>query len=112
MSRTASISTSGGVITQQFMENLRLESFRHDKVRPDSFGLSDQPSPTPRELEENIGTAYEILMERWDAIRRDLPDMDISTARSRWILPLFQLLDFDPVFQKAEKGAQSASMRT
>jgi hypothetical protein len=53
-------------------------------------------------MEETIATAWELLVERWDAVHRDLPMLDISQVRSRWLLPLFQVLDFEPVYQRGD----------
>ena len=97
------ITTSGGLISAAFIENVRELSTRQRGVEPESFALSRSPAPkSPAALEENIATAWELLKERWDAIRNDLPMMDVSQVRSRWLLPLFQLLDFDPVYLRGD----------
>ena len=97
------ITTSGGLISAAFIENVRELSTRQRGVEPESFALSRSPAPkSPAALEENIATAWELLKERWDAIRNDLPMMDVSQVRSRWLLPLFQLLDFDPLYLRGD----------
>ena len=32
--------------------------------------------------------AWELLLERWDAVRADLPVMDVSQVRARWLLAI------------------------
>ena len=97
------ISTSGGLISAAFIENIRELSTRQRGVEPASFALPWAEAPKgPAALEEDIAVAWELLKERWDAIRNDLPMMDVSQVRSRWLLPLFQLLDFDPVYLRGD----------
>ena len=97
------ITTSGGLISAAFIENVRELSTRQRGVEPESFALSWSPAPkSPAALEEDIATAWELLLERWDAVHADLPMMDVSQVRSRWLLPLLQLLDFDPVYLRGD----------
>jgi hypothetical protein len=96
------ITTSGGLISAAFIENVRQPASRQRGVEPASFTLGSatlttrpwaEPPKSLAALEEAIATAWEFLLERWDAVRADLPMMDVSQVRSRWLLPLFQLLD-------------------
>jgi hypothetical protein len=103
MTTPSHITTSGGLISAAFIENIREPSSRQRGVEPDSFALPWSVAPkSPAALEEAIATAWELLLERWDAVRADLPMMDVSQVRSRWLLPLFQLLDFDPVYLRGD----------
>ena len=96
---TTHITTSGGLISAAFIENIRAPASRQRGAEPASFALPwAEPPRTPAELEETIATAWELLLERWDAVRADLPLMDVSQVRSRWLLPLFQVLDFEPIY--------------
>jgi hypothetical protein len=100
---TTHITTSGGLISAAFIENIRELGTRQRGIEPESFALPWSPAPkSPAALEETIATAWELLKERWDAVRADLPMMDLSQVRARWLLPLFQLLDFDPVYLRSD----------
>jgi len=103
------ITTSGGLISAAFIENVREPGSRQRGVEPASFALSWSSAPkNPSALEETIATAWELLLERWDAVRNDLPMMEVSQVRSRWLLPLFQLLDFDPVYLRGDTALDEA----
>jgi hypothetical protein len=103
MTTLTHITTSGGLISAAFIENVREVGSRQRGVEPASFALPwAEASKNPGALEETIATAWELLLERWDAVRNDLPMMDVSQVRSRWLLPLFQLLDFDPVYLRGD----------
>ncbi|RLC92965.1 MAG: restriction endonuclease, partial [Chloroflexi bacterium] len=103
------ITTSGGLISAAFIENVREVGSRQRGVKPVSFAIgrgasapwADAPK-SPAALEETIAAAWELLLERWDAVRNDLPMMDVSQVRARWLLPLFQTLDFDPVYLRGD----------
>lgn len=96
------ITPSGGLLTHQFIEAIQQPSFNHPAVAPETFALPGQKTPAPAELERTIGAAWELLVERWDAIERELPEMDISTLRERWVRPFFFLLDFTLEYQRAD----------
>lgn len=78
---TSHITTSGGLISAAFIENVRQPGSRQRGVEPESFALVSAtlttrpwaaPPRTPAALEETIATAWELLLERWDAVRADL----------------------------------------
>jgi type I restriction-modification system DNA methylase subunit len=96
------ITLSGGLLTHQFIEAVQQPAFNHPAAAPETFALPGRKAPTPAELERTIGAAWELLVERWDGLERDLPAMDISTLRERWIRPLFSLLDFNLEYQRAD----------
>ncbi|MBU1746580.1 MAG: hypothetical protein KKA73_02735, partial [Chloroflexi bacterium] len=110
MTTPTHIHTSGGLISQAFIENARELTLRQRGMEPETFavpsraGLSPgQSAPAgPAALESTIATAWELLLERWDAVRADLPLYDVRQLRSRWLLSLFQLLDFAPVYQRGD----------
>jgi hypothetical protein len=43
-----------------------------------------------------------VLREQWDAVRADLHEMDTLTVRRRWLRHLFDVLDFDLDYQRAD----------
>lgn len=100
---TSFIETSGGLLTEQTILSLRQERFDHPAAKPETFALPGETPPTENELEEEIALVWEDLVERWDEVTQKgkLFEMDISEARSKWILKLFQALDFEPVYQRA-----------
>ncbi len=103
MTTRTHIHTSGGLISAAFIENVREPGSRQRGVEPASFALPWSSAPkSPAALEDTIATAWELLLERWDAVRNDLLLMDLSQLRSRWLLPLFLALDFEPVYQRAD----------
>jgi hypothetical protein len=103
------ITTSGGLLTQSFIDAIREEATDRPHTGPASFDVPWEEAPsTERKLEDDIAGAWELLKERWDAIVEDaggveqLHTLDVSTIRERWLLPLFRLLDFEPQYQRAD----------
>ena len=41
-------------------------------------------------------------MEQWDGIHAEIGRMDAATLRRRWLRPLFDVLDFEPVYQRGD----------
>jgi hypothetical protein len=103
MSTTSHISTSGGLISTAFVENIRQAQTNQRGTQPDTFALPGEDAPkSPAVLEATIAETWEALLERWDAIATELPHMDISQARDRWMLPLLRALDFQPGYQRSD----------
>jgi len=85
------ITTSGGLISAAFIENVREPGSRQRGVKPTSFALPWTKAPkNPAALEETIATAWELLLKRWDAVRNDLcaPASRITHGRLPGPLPL------------------------
>ncbi|KAB1198128.1 MULTISPECIES: Eco57I restriction-modification methylase domain-containing protein [Haloferax] len=108
---TSFIETSGGLLTEQTILSLRQERFDHPAAKPETFALPGEEPPTQNELEERIALIWEDLVERWDELTQKgrLFEMDISEARSKWILKLFQALDFEPVYQRSNIEVEGLS---
>jgi hypothetical protein len=98
---TTHITTSGGLITAAFIENIRELDTRQRGTEPESFRVS-RPVRSRAALEDDIAAAWELALERWDAIHDEIRMMDVSQVRQRWLLPLFSLLDFDPVYLRGD----------
>ena len=100
------ITTSGGLLTQSFIDGIREESTDRPHTSPSSFDVPWEKAPsTQRKLEDDIAGAWELLKERWDSLQQEyesLGGLDVSTTRERWLLPLFRLLDFEPEYQRAD----------
>jgi hypothetical protein len=100
---TTHITTSGGLISAAFIDNIRELDTRQPGTEPQSFAMPGRPpTPSPGALEDDIGAAYELILERWDAIHDEIRMFDVSQVRNRWLLPLFQVLDFDPVYVRGD----------
>jgi len=102
MPPSSHLTLSGGLFTHHFLEAIQQASFSHPAAAPETFLVPGQKSLSPAELERGIATAWELLTERWDSLGRELPAMEISPLRERWIRPLFTLLDFELEYQRAD----------
>ncbi|OQB27229.1 MAG: hypothetical protein BWY10_01522 [Chloroflexi bacterium ADurb.Bin180] len=103
MDTTTHITASGGLLTASFLENIRQLNTCQRGTEPESFALPWSAAPAgPAAVEGAIAAAWELLCERWDAVHTALPLFDLPQLRSRWLVPLFQLLDFDPQYQRAD----------
>ncbi len=100
------ITTSGGLLTESFIDSMRTPDTSRPHTGPGSFDMPWAETPnTNRELEDEIAAAWDLLRERWDSIRKDvghLEELDKSATRQRWLLPLLQLLDFEPDFKRPD----------
>ena len=99
---TSFIEPSGGLLTEQLIYKLRDESCSEDAVQPQTFAHpGESPPTTEAELEGRIGELWEDLQERWDEATRgyELYAMDVSEARTQWMLKLFDALGFEPAYQ-------------
>ncbi len=97
------ITTSGGLISQAFIENIRGPESKQRGMEPERFELPWATHPkTSAKLEEHIAVAWDLLLERWDAISNQVAMFEISQVRSRWLMPLFELLDFQPQYIKGD----------
>ncbi|ACV11880.1 restriction/modification enzyme [Halorhabdus utahensis DSM 12940] len=107
LEETTFIEPNGGLLTEQLIQKLRNEKCSEDAVQPKTFQYPGDPPSTTSALEGHISEAWDDLEERWDEVTRDneLYGMDVSDARRRWILKLFEELGFDPEYQQANLSA-------
>ena len=97
------MSAHGGIITSEFLENIRSEKVVNPRIQPDSFATSSVAAPKDnRELEQQIVDSWDRLRERWDAISSRYLKMNLSDSRSKWMIPLFRELGFDPMFNRED----------
>ncbi|PEN04745.1 hypothetical protein CRI93_14645 [Longimonas halophila] len=98
------ITTSGGLLTQAVVDELREAAVSRSHMDAPSFALPWTPAPTTENaLNDDIATAWELLKERWDSIQQEpggLDALDTSAVRRRWLIPLCSLLDFSPQYQQ------------
>ena len=100
---TSHITTSGGLLTQHFIEQIREAETSQTHTGPSAFRVPWAETPkTTNDLEDTIAVAWELLLERWDTIRMDFPTMEVSDVRRRWLIPLVELLDFGPQYQRGD----------
>ncbi|MFC7116722.1 hypothetical protein ACFQH2_19695 [Natronoarchaeum sp. GCM10025703] len=96
------------------MSKLRQRHCGESAVRPETFALPNTEPPEEADIEAEIGDTWDTLRERWDELTMDetLFHMDVSDARTKWILKLFQNLGFEPVFQREnlEAGGIEANL--
>jgi len=111
---TTFINTSGGLLTDELVSKLRQRHCGESAVRPETFALPSTEPPEEADIEAEIGDTWDTLRERWDELTMDetLFHMDVSDARTKWILKLFQNLGFEPVFQREnlEAGGIEANL--
>ena len=111
---TTFINTSGGLLTDELVSKLRQRHCGESAVRPETFALPNTEPPEEADIEAEIGDTWDSLRERWDELTMDetLFHMDVSDARTKWILKLFQNLGFEPVFQREnlEAGGIEANL--
>ncbi|MCX6251731.1 MAG: hypothetical protein NTX61_13385 [Bacteroidetes bacterium] len=97
------IQSSGNIISEDFCRMLSVET-RADYVKDASFDI--------RRVDEHIATSFDLLRERWEEIRTPVLDQkfDTSQIREKWLLPLFEYLDYKPNYLKgylrSEAGAE------
>lgn len=98
------IKSSGNIITEDFCNALAGET-KADYVKDKSFG------PGMKKVDETIAVSFEMLRERWEEIRTPLLEnkFDNATLRKRWILPLLEMLDFEPVFVASNIRSESGT---
>jgi hypothetical protein len=95
------VTSIGGLLSYEFLYNLRSEDPKIDYVAPEDFKALDGSHPlSKRELGEQITDAWDTLLERWDAISLSYEKMELSEARTKWILPLLECLGFDLQYNK------------
>ncbi|MDP9369978.1 MAG: hypothetical protein M3Q03_17185, partial [Chloroflexota bacterium] len=81
---TTNVVSSGGLLTTAFLDTLRQPNPRIDALGSDTFAPPSADgackAPTTKELEDNIATSWELLVERWDTVRDELHGMDAPTG--------------------------------
>ncbi len=100
----SNMSAHGGIITSEFLEIIRGDKVNNPRVEPQCFATFNAPN-TPqdkRELDRQIDASFKQLLERWDALSNRYQRMTVSEARTKWMLPLFKELWFNPDFRRED----------
>jgi hypothetical protein len=78
----SNMSARGGIITSEFLENIRGEKITNPMIQPESFCTFNGVAPKEkRELDRQIGASFERLLERWDALSSSYPKMTVSGSK-------------------------------
>ncbi|HWO71026.1 MAG TPA: DNA methyltransferase [Actinomycetota bacterium] len=85
---------------------------RRAAFAPETFDAPGHDAPTAARLAEDIEAAFELARERYDAVRDRLATFPTPELRERWLIPLLQLLDFDPAFQRQHLQASPEDRAT
>ena len=98
------MSAHGGIITSEFLELIRGEKVANPRVQPESFATFNLPvaPKDKRELDRQIEASFKLLLEGWDALSNRYQKMNVSEARSKWMIPLLKELGFDPGFNRED----------
>jgi hypothetical protein len=85
------------------LRSSRLSAGSQPETAPETFGARPGAAgPRPQELANNVGAAWELLLEKWDSVRGRVREMDVSSVRSRWTQSFFDVLDYDLVYQRRD----------
>lgn len=101
------IGVSGGIMAAQFVENFRLPNAKHAQLEPAAFCEPGADIRKPAEIDADIAASYELLCERYDAIKKGMQEggdlwADVSAARDRWIKPMLIALGYRPQYEAAK----------
>lgn len=99
------IKSSGNIITEDFCMALANET-KADYVKDKSFGAE------MKKVDDEIASTFIKLRERWEENRTQIicNEYDNATLRKKWILPILETLNYEPVFIasniKSESGTE------
>lgn len=96
------ISSSGGLISNEFLISIKNPDSSHSLVKIESFFKPGDQIPSSKEFAENLNKTFKDLLERWDDISLRYSSFDVSDARNKWILPVLRALGFDPLYNKED----------
>ena len=105
------ITTSGGLITADFIQIVSENTFKHDKINPKSFSQPNFEFNNPKELDGHISVAWEKLKALWDEISLRLRDWDLNEAQKLWIIPLLRAIGFNPVYLSQNTSLEDNSIK-
>ena len=109
MSDTSAIHVSGGLITPGIVAELHEPRGRLEFSAGSFEGLDGAPVDG---FDEWLEGGFRHFCDRHDSLADQLEDMDRSTLRDRWMLPLLRFLGWSPVFQQAHLRPSEIDDRT
>ena len=75
----SNMSACGGIITSEFLENIRGEKVANQNVQPESFATFNAAAPKNiAELDQKIVDSWDRLRERWDSLSNRYLKMNVS----------------------------------
>lgn len=92
------ITTSGALISSDFLDSLRQVDNSNPRVRPETFVSLDGSVPSRKEMDARMVDEWKRLCQQWDEVSFRIKRMDVSEARRRWIIPLLHGLGYEPVY--------------
>ncbi len=95
------VHASGGLFGAGVLANALADAPRESLFVPPAFALDGREAESPAVHAEAIETAFGLVRERYETVVAHQDEIDTAALRERWLLPLLQLLDFEPVFQRA-----------
>jgi hypothetical protein len=109
VSEVALVATSGGLISEAVVQDLRLERVAGDgRFLTDVAGFRslDGTPPTKTQHDTDLEAAFRTGQALWSAYADELEaGMEIGRLRERLLLPFLELLGFRPIFQRAHLSA-------
>uniref|UniRef100_UPI0025800633 Eco57I restriction-modification methylase domain-containing protein n=1 Tax=Oceanithermus sp. TaxID=2268145 RepID=UPI0025800633 len=87
----------GGLLTDEFLQELAGPSRRDKPYGYETFGHKSEDA-----FLAHVAGAFDGLRARYRSVASELKQgrLDNGELRRRWLLPLFQALDFEPVYQQ------------
>lgn len=98
MTDHATVYASGSLLTPGVLQELVTGAARGE-FAPGTFRTT--AGDQVESLNDTLEAGFDLLCGLYDRIRDDLPSMDITALREKWVLPLLSLLDWAPKYQKA-----------
>ncbi len=105
------VHASGGVLARAVLIDAVADTPTSDLFAPAAFAYLGREAERPTNHAETIETAFALARERYEAVAQRLDEMEVSELRERWLIPLLQLLDFDPVYQRAHLPSEDGRDR-
>jgi hypothetical protein len=98
--------TSGGLIAPSILADAILDTPRDKAFAPSAFVFNGNAPEAPKAHAETVETAFEIACAQYDEVSRKFDTMDLPDLRRRWLVPLMEILDFAPAYQRGHLASR------
>ena len=105
------VHASGGLLGQGVLAEAFADAPKSDVFAPAAFAYEGRDAERPAVHADTIETAFALARERYEAVAGKLDELDVGELRERWLIPLLQLLDLEPVFQRAHLASEDGRDR-
>ncbi len=95
------VHVSGGLLGAAVLADTTADSPRELLFGPAAFAFTGREAERPAVHAETVETSFALARERYESIAASLEELDVGALRERWLLPLLELLEFNPAFQRA-----------